>query len=519
MFFQKVLLAVAATSASIVSACDPLTSSGCSPDPALASSFKEDFTSASKYFLVVNSKGVSYSSQGLELTISERFDNPSLKSNFYIMFGKVEVVLQAAQGQGIISSFYLQSDDLDEVDIELFGTDNTQFQSNYFSKGFTGNYDRGVWTATGSDPTANFHTYTVDWTKDALSWSVDGQVVRTLLPNNPEGFPQSPMYIMMGSWAGGDPSNSEGTIEWAGGLTNYADAPFSMYIKSVIVADYSTGSEYTYGDQSGSWQSIQSNGGSINGRQSQADSDFAALAGGQDIPTAATTSPSSGTSGTTTGSTGSTTGSTTGFTTGSIGTTSGTTTDATGTTGSTTKTSTGSSGIETGTSGSVTKTTTGSSSWIPTGTTHSSITSIALETGLETTDDSTSTVPVAIVTSAPASTIPVIATTGSETDSTESPVDSTVVTLSPAAPVGSGIQFHPGVPTTAITATTTSIGQLPSFTTITLGTTTPASTIPATTTGTISAPSIHSSANAAPSKYITSSIGVVFALCGYLFFI
>ena len=37
-----------------------------------------------------------------------------------------------------------------------------------------------------------------------------------------------------------------------------------MVVKSIKATDYSTGTEYTYGDTSGSWQSIKSNGGSIN---------------------------------------------------------------------------------------------------------------------------------------------------------------------------------------------------------------------------------------------------------------
>jgi beta-glucanase (GH16 family) len=296
---SRTIIALATAVGFVNAACNPLTSGSCPADPALAASFKEDFTSESKHFLVVNPKGVSFTDDGLELTIAERFDNPSLKSNFYIMFGKVEVVLQAAPGQGIISSFYLQSDDLDEIDIELFGTDTTQFQSNFFAKGYTGNYDRGQYIATSSSPVSNFHTYTLEWTESSLTWSLDGNVVRTLESTDAKGFPQLPMYIMMGSWAGGDPTNPPGTIEWAGGVTDYSKAPFSMYIKSVIVADYSTGSEYSYGDNTGSWQSIQAKDGAVNGRQEQADKEFAALQGGQIISSA---KPQSSTTGSATSS-------------------------------------------------------------------------------------------------------------------------------------------------------------------------------------------------------------------------
>jgi beta-glucanase (GH16 family) len=61
----------------------------------------------------------------------------------------------------------------------------------------------------------------------------------------------------MGIWAGGDSGNSPGTIEWAGGLTNYSQGPYTMYVQSAQVNDYSTGSAYEYTDKSGSWQSIK----------------------------------------------------------------------------------------------------------------------------------------------------------------------------------------------------------------------------------------------------------------------
>jgi hypothetical protein len=37
-----------------------------------------------------------------------------------------------------------------------------------------------------------------------------------------------------------------------------------MIVQSIKAIDYSTGTQYTYGDNSGSWQSIRSNGGTIN---------------------------------------------------------------------------------------------------------------------------------------------------------------------------------------------------------------------------------------------------------------
>jgi len=57
--------------------------------------------------------------------------------------------------------------------------------------------------------------------------------------------------------------------DWAGGLTDYSQGPFNMYMKSMTVTDYSTGNSYSYGDKSGSWESIVSNGGKINGNRAE----------------------------------------------------------------------------------------------------------------------------------------------------------------------------------------------------------------------------------------------------------
>lgn len=51
------------------------------------------------------------------------------------MFGRVDIQLKAAPGAGIVSSFVLQSDTLDEIDWEWLGADPDEVQSNYFGKG------------------------------------------------------------------------------------------------------------------------------------------------------------------------------------------------------------------------------------------------------------------------------------------------------------------------------------------------------------------------------------------------
>lgn len=55
------------------------------------------------------------------------------------------------------------------------------------------------------------------------------------------------------------------SVDWAGGTTDYSQGPFKMYLKSLTVTDYSTGTAYKYGDTSGTWESITAEGGKVNG--------------------------------------------------------------------------------------------------------------------------------------------------------------------------------------------------------------------------------------------------------------
>lgn len=129
------------------------------------------------------------------------------------MWGHVEYVLKAAPGTGIISSAVMQSDTLDEIDWEFLGGDSGTVQTNYFGHGDTSEYNREQ-TFSTPDNQADFHTYAVDWTADRIVWQIDGTTVRTLTPANADSgqYPQTPMMIKVGIWAGGDPSNPQGTI-------------------------------------------------------------------------------------------------------------------------------------------------------------------------------------------------------------------------------------------------------------------------------------------------------------------
>lgn len=226
-----------------------------------------DFTRGSVNSFAASGSPKYSKTDGVSFTVAQSGDAPQLGSLFYIMFGRVEITMKAAPGAGIVSSLVLESDDLDEIDIEWLGANPDEMQSNYFGKGLTTTYNRGQFHSVKGTQT-QWIKYTIDWTKDRIVWMVGDTVVRELKQADAAAnqYPQTPMQIKFGSWAGGDPSrNAPGTVQWARGPTDYSKGPFSMLVKSLSVTDYSTGKEYKYKDTSGSWTSIEAVGGAVNG--------------------------------------------------------------------------------------------------------------------------------------------------------------------------------------------------------------------------------------------------------------
>lgn len=126
------------------------------------------------------------------------------------MFGKIEATLKVSPGKGIVSSVVVQSECGDEIDLEWIGGDNMQLQTNYYAKR---NPDH---TRAGYHPNPNnqneFRTYTVDWDSDRIIWQIDGETIR-VATSAAGNYPQTPSYIKVGNWAGGDPSqNQPGTV-------------------------------------------------------------------------------------------------------------------------------------------------------------------------------------------------------------------------------------------------------------------------------------------------------------------
>lgn len=128
-----------------------------------------------------------------------------------------------------------------------------------------------------SDTFNNYHEYTIDWTPDTITWSIDGQVGRTKdrkdtwnATANRWEYPQTPSRVQISIWPGGLASNAKGTIEWAGGEIDWngqdiqTNGYYYAQFESVEVKCYNAdnapgtnkGKSYTYNNARGTNETV-----------------------------------------------------------------------------------------------------------------------------------------------------------------------------------------------------------------------------------------------------------------------
>jgi beta-glucanase (GH16 family) len=146
------------------------------------------------------------------------------------MYGTFTARVKSGAPGGMVTSFISMSDEKDEIDWEWTGgKDVNSGQTNYFSKGVV-EYGKSQYFDTGSSTAENYHEYSVNWTKDSLSWLIDGKVVRTITPAQiGSKYPDTPSRIQFAVWDGG--AGAAGTRNWAGGYIDWAKS--NQYTASI----------------------------------------------------------------------------------------------------------------------------------------------------------------------------------------------------------------------------------------------------------------------------------------------
>jgi beta-glucanase (GH16 family) len=160
----------------------------------------------------------------LLLTMPKNSVGTLIANNHYLWYGKISAKIKSSRGAGVVTGFILLSDTKDEIDYEFVGADLTNVQTNYYFQGLLDYGHGGNASVPGGDTFGDWHEYTIDWKPEAITWSVDGEVKRTLTKESTYNetskqymYPQTPSRMQLSLWPAGQSSNAPGTIAWAGG--------------------------------------------------------------------------------------------------------------------------------------------------------------------------------------------------------------------------------------------------------------------------------------------------------------
>lgn len=153
-----------------------------------------------------------------------------LATTHYVWYGKITAKLKTSRGAGVVTAFILLSDVKDEIDFEFIGVDLDTAQTNFYFQGIT-NYNNGKNASVSSNTFDNWHTYEIDWKPESITWSIDGQEIRTLQKastfnstTNQYNYPQTPARVQLSLWPAGLPTNAPGTIAWGGGPIDFQNS-------------------------------------------------------------------------------------------------------------------------------------------------------------------------------------------------------------------------------------------------------------------------------------------------------
>ncbi|TFK72479.1 glycoside hydrolase family 16 protein [Pluteus cervinus] len=188
-----------------------------------------------EYDWVVNNGNImnTNSSGGeLALLLTEGNGGTRISSTRYVHYGTITTRLKTGRWAGVVTAFITMSDVKDEIDWEFPGAATTQGQSNFFWQGVIPDKTAGDTHNVSSDTFANYHDYTIDWQPDALTFSIDGNAVRTVkasdtVQNGIQKYPTTPAQIQLSIWPAGTSQYPPGTVQWAGGMINWLDPDYT----------------------------------------------------------------------------------------------------------------------------------------------------------------------------------------------------------------------------------------------------------------------------------------------------
>ncbi|KAH9061138.1 glycoside hydrolase family 16 protein [Lactarius vividus] len=184
----------------------------------------------------------------LVLMLTRNNGGTRISSTRYVHYGKITAMMKTGRWNGVVTAFITMSNIKDEIDWEFPGANTTTGQTNFYWQGNIPAETQGVVENGISDTYSNYHSFSIDWQPNNLTFLLDNRVVRTVNKadtidaSGVAHYPTTPSSIQISLWPAGVNMSSPGTIDWAGGMINWQDPDYqttgeivdSLVINSVL---------------------------------------------------------------------------------------------------------------------------------------------------------------------------------------------------------------------------------------------------------------------------------------------
>jgi len=166
----------------------------------------------------------------------------ALQTSESYLYGRFEVRMKSADGDGIVSSFFTYNTNWDtdlgnlnwnEIDIEMTGNRDSSVQFTTHHPGQPNSWSYGDIISVDFNPHLEFHDYAIEWTPSSIKWFIDSEEVYIQSENIVDDLMYS-QNIMMNIW----PAVWENWVgEW-----DEEDTPKHAYYDFVKYYTYKPGS-------------------------------------------------------------------------------------------------------------------------------------------------------------------------------------------------------------------------------------------------------------------------------------
>ncbi len=186
------------------------------------------------------------------------------KDRFEVAYGRVEARIKVPEGAGLWPAFWMLGTNLDqvgwpqsgEIDImEYVGREPNEIFGTLHGPGYSGGESYGQYVDLGEPVAQEFHTYTVEWEPDKITWLLDGIPFFTATPDDDymvgkQWVFNHPFYILLNVAVGG---NFGGPV---GEDTTFPQSMLVDYVRLYQAKSKSTTFTASFKDDFMGWQKI-----------------------------------------------------------------------------------------------------------------------------------------------------------------------------------------------------------------------------------------------------------------------